>query len=252
VDSVGMSMNYAARDAVLQWQFSPGGKDGRPVSVRIDVALFFDAIRATTGVSLDCKEVRTAAGSKVPTCSSGQIETAQFRSPDGIFEFSYPSWLVLHADAEKSGGYLCHDSIVCVEYPRELYEGYDFGSAEFWVNNNPVQVLDIRHGAQPTTTEADCLTFRTNKPVSTTVINGKKFATWFVGGAAGGTTSHIEFFRTFHNGKCYQLGTSVSISSTGYGKEDYESGRLKHFTAADEEKVRAVLDGIVKTFRFLK
>jgi hypothetical protein len=174
-------------------------------------------------------------------------------SPDGTFQFSYPTWLVLHADAEKFGGYLCHDSVVCLEYPRELYEGYDFGHAEFWVNTHPVQVRDVRRGGEPITNEADCLTFRTNtEPVSTTVINGVKFATWSRGGAAGGTSSEFQFFRTFHKGKCYELGTDVSISYDGWGKEEYESGKIKHFTAAEQKKVRGVLDAIVRTFRFLK
>lgn len=177
----------------------------------------------------------------------------KYVSPDRVFQFSYPPVFVLHAEPDKFHGWLCSSFIVCLEYPREqLYDGYDLGPVEFWVTN-PIQLLDVRSSAHPITTEPDCVKFRTYaEPVSTTMINGVKFATLSRSGVAAGTTSDIQLFRTFHAGKCYELGSSLSIAAGGYTKEDYEVGRIKHFTLADQKDLRAVLDGIVRTFRFLK
>ena len=200
-------------------------------------------------LALLCALVFAVGAAALPGSRSAQ---RIYVSPDRTFQFSYPKWLVLHAAPEKFHGWLCSVFIVCFEYPRDLYKGYDFGPTEFWVAN-PVQLLDVRGSAQPVATESDCLTFRTyTEVVSKTVINGVKFATLSRSGVAAGTASGIQLFRTFHNGKCYELGTSVSISAGGYMKEDYETGRIKHFTEADQKRVRTALDGIVRTFRFLK
>ncbi|HKN33901.1 MAG TPA: hypothetical protein VJX16_11735 [Terriglobales bacterium] len=173
-------------------------------------------------------------------------------SPDGTFQFSYPAWFSLTADSEHFQGWLCQDFIVCLQYPREMYKGSDFGPTEFWVDY-PRQLLDVRGSAQRVTSRSDCLSFRTyTEPVSTTVINGVGFSTLSRDGVAAGTVSDVRFFRTFHKGKCYELGTALSISAGGYVKEDYESGRVTHFTDADRKKVEAVLNDIVRTFRFLK
>jgi hypothetical protein len=80
-----------------------------------------------------------------------------------------------------------------------------------------------------------------------------KFTTLLQTGVAGGTQGEHRLFRTFHNGRCYEIGTSLTTLSTGgFDKEDYESGRVKHFDEADKNKVRSVLRAIADSFRFLK
>ncbi|HEV8523631.1 MAG TPA: hypothetical protein VGQ71_03965 [Terriglobales bacterium] len=176
-----------------------------------------------------------------------------YTSPDGVFSFSYPSSFNLHTDPEHHHARLCSDYIVCLTYDPSQYAGSDFAGATFWVEN-PVQLLDNGSTAQAVITEADCLAFRTyeQEPVSAVRINGVKFATVSFWGAAGGTSDQVQLFRTFHHGKCYELGAAWSIASSGYEKEDYESGRVKHFTKASQKKIRAALNAIVKGFHFLK
>jgi hypothetical protein len=188
----------------------------------------------------------TAQSSKHASTQSTYI------SPEGEFQFSYPAWLLLTTDSEHFQGYICQDFIVCLRYPADMYKGSDFGPTEFWITY-PRQLLDVKGSAQRVTSKSDCMSFRTStEPVSTTVINGVKFSTLVRDGVATGTAYHIRLFRTFHRGKCYELGAELSISAGGYDKEDYETGRITHFTDADQKQVQAVWDGIIRTFRFLK
>ena len=137
---------------------------------------------------------------------------------DGDFRFSYPESLIL-SPAPESVSATCRGNLVCVEYPETAYKGYDFESAGFWVDivSRPSESSDF---PRPVTNESDCLKFRDYRdqsvPISSTVINGVRFATLSLDGVvATGTGGRARLFRTFRHGRCYELGTAISAASSG-------------------------------------
>ncbi len=191
-----------------------------------------------------------AVASATAQHKSPEATESVYTSPDGIFQFRYSaSWNLFPKPSSESE--TCQGKLVCVESPPEYYKGYDFADATFWVRF-PLWRVGLAP-AQPVLTKSDCLNFRTHtEPVSTITINGVKFTTLSLVGAALGTTHFSRLFRTFHDGKCYELVTDLSRISSGYEKNDYVRGRIKHFSKADEKRVRAVLNSMVASFRFLQ
>jgi hypothetical protein len=178
----------------------------------------------------------------------------KYVSPNGRFEFSYPGWLVLHTDPESYSENDCTNYLFCVEYPENLFEGTDFAGG--WFQLRIALDSEIKNGSGAITSKGQCLAFndyaRYEGRVSNTMLHGVHFATLSRAGAALGTLSDIQLYRTFHSGTCYELNITTAIANGGYSEEDYQSGGIKHFSPADTKKVQAVLQGILNSFHFLK
>jgi hypothetical protein len=201
--------------------------------------------------------------------SLAQTKTAPtmnlFRDPDGLFEFRYPSWLVLcpanatyQSESQEArdscNAYIpfCYSAgkvlgnkelgpaaIACVAYPHELYKETNFGGAAFVVAEYPSPIA-----------KRDCLTFGQNtideKKGRWTTIGGVKFKTATGGDAALGHSISRDVYLTFRNRKCYDL----EITETETSFANYDPGTIKEFK--DSEKVAGELDRVLHSFHFLK
>ncbi len=172
----------------------------------------------------------------------------RYVSPEADFEFSYPAQFELQTDFEHEGATAyCATDLVCVKVDGSG-QLVGFG---FWVVH-PVEHINPGAEAREITTQRDCLNFvGYEKPVSSTIVNGIRFAELIRRGAAAGTVGDSRLLRTFHDGKCYELGTGVAWSDT-CESSDLQSGRVKPFTQADRKRVDALLESIVNSFRFLR
>lgn len=129
-----------------------------------------------------------------------------FVSPDKAFQFEYPSSLILcqpdsrqedlWRPADSCGAYIpvCNPTapgaiIACLAYPAAEYAGSMFEAAAF-----VVAVLKER------TTESTCLSgWRAE------TINGVRFKEGTNGWVGMGNVQDNSFYRTFHEGTCYEL-----------------------------------------------
>ena len=191
----------------------------------------------------------TGGAASIAQGASKPVEKT-FVSPDAVFRFKYSASLVQckpegpDSDSRSCISYfgICEDQgIICLAYPREEYEGYNFSNASF-----SVSVLEDAK------TEAACLNGVDRnycKPLLVTEThNGVKFRTTDCAEAGLSHGLDDQIYRTFHEQKCYVL--SVKIAGTQFAT--YDPGTIKEFTAADWKKVRQRLLRPVDTFQFRK
>ena len=187
-----------------------------------------------------------------PTQKNAPTASHTFKSPDGSFQFTYPTSFTLYtgSDAAKAGRSLsynpiCDVSIACVVYPATTYAGTNFDAASF-------QLLDIRDA----TSSKACLTPPFSSPnVADYVLDSRRPTrvinrVVFIHGTSGdaGLSHYLDadLYRAFHNGTCYEL--SVNIAQTSYAA--YDEGTVKQFL--DWQHVHDALMKIVDSFEFLK
>jgi hypothetical protein len=191
-----------------------------------------------------------------------QTALRTFTSPDGMFQFKYSDVVVdcTSAALQENGtgssvpescmsqGQICDgpgsegSTMACFAYPNERFKDKPlFVAATFYVS-----------GIQSAKTEGVCLNgspdwLVLNSKVSTTTINHVAFKTfvigdnWMSGGQSGAA------YRTFHNGKCYELGIQTSTS-----RAVFDPGTVKEFTKKDWSEVEGRLRQALNSFVFLK
>lgn len=187
---------------------------------------------------------------------SAQTALRTFTSPDGIFQFKYSDVLVGCTSRENGPGAsvaapcgpICDGpgsegtTLACFSYPHEKFKDKPaFVAATFYVS----EILSAE-------TEEVCLKGSPNWYVikadpETTTINHATFKTFEIG---TNWTSHGQAgpaYRTFHNGKCYELGIQNVFS-----RAEYDPGTVKEFTKKDSLEVKRRLRQALNSFVFLK
>jgi len=182
-----------------------------------------------------------------------------YESADGVFRFKYSKILVdclplltqgkaesSVVDACMSQAGVCDDgggdarTIACFAYPKDRFRGKPtFTAAAFFVADVP--------GLK---TEQACLQRSPNWLVTGTrsaTLNGVHFTVfeiednWLGGGQSG------PIYRTFHGGKCYELGTQTAMVRGGYDDEI-----IKRFSKQDAQEVDTKLKQPLHAFEFVK
>jgi hypothetical protein len=157
---------------------------------------------------------------------SAQTTLRTFTSPDGIFRFKYSDVLVdcMSAGKQENGtgssvpescmsqGAICDgpgsegSTMACLAYPKDKFEDKPhFVAASFYVSEI--------HSAK---TEKKCLKgspdwFVINSKAGTTTINQVIYETFEIGDNWAGSGESGPAYRTFHEGKCYELGIQIVI-----------------------------------------
>jgi len=199
-------------------------------------------------------------GLSIPLPAQTALRT--FTSPDGIFQFEYSDVLVDCASLGKqengtgssvpeacmSQGSICggmgseETTVACFAYPKERFRDKDvFVAATFYVS----EILSAKIEEVCLKGSPDWLVL--NSKASTTTINHVAFKTfeigdnWMSGGQSG------PAYRTFHKGKCYELGIQTVTSRAVYDPET-----VKKFTKKDSSEVESRLREPLNSFVFLK
>jgi hypothetical protein len=198
---------------------------------------------------------------------SAQQSLKTFTSPNGLFRFQYSDVLVncmpeqapgnpikptiseaTVPDSCMSQGASCGGpgsegrALACFAYPKERFEDKPhFVAATFFVS----EILSAKTGKE-------CLKgspnwFVINSKPGTTTINRVTFETFEIGDnwTSGGQSGPA--YRTFHNGKCYELGIQTVTS-----RAEYDPGTVKEFTEQDQSEVTGRLRQALDSFVFLK
>jgi len=191
-----------------------------------------------------------------------QITLRTFTSPDGIFQFKYSEVLVdcTSAGLQENGtgsslpescmsqGAICGgpgsegSAMACFAYPKEGFKDKPlFVAATFFVSE-----------IQSAKTEKVCLKgspdwLVINSKAGTTTINHVTFKTFEIGDNWTGGGQSGPAYRTFHNGKCYELGIQTVTS-----RAVYDPGTVKEFTKKDWSEVEGRLRQALNSFVFLK
>jgi len=186
----------------------------------------------------------------------------KFTAPDGTFAFRYPN-LLIQCELKKQGsgdGYfwtppencaayhpVCdgdtgEDStaIACFAYPRNRYTD----SAAFEAATFSVETVDR------VLTKKGCLSGPADQifvPRSPVTIHGVSFAVFDFG--EGGMSQSVggSIYRTFHQGKCYQMGINVATASA----QAFDPP-AREITKRDWHKINGRLEQARDSFRFLK
>ncbi len=82
----------------------------------------------------------------------------------------------------------------------------------------------------------------------TTRIHGVSFSIFEIGQGGMNQGVEVELYRTFHNGKCYQLGVNFA---TANDPQDFDPP-IRTLTEKDENEINGRLKEALKSFRFLK
>ncbi|MFY9791584.1 MAG: hypothetical protein WAJ99_10385 [Candidatus Sulfotelmatobacter sp.] len=206
------------------------------------------------------------------TAGSAQSSLKTFTSSDGLFRFQYPDMLVNCAprqtptgaqerggseeaqpgtsisDACVSQGANCDGpgsggrAMACFAYPKERFKDKPaFVAATFYVS----EILSAK-------TEEVCLKgspgwFVIKSEAETTTINHLTFKAFEIGDnwTSGGQSGPA--YRTFHSGKCYELGIQNVFS-----RAEYDPGTVREFTKQDSSDVEDRLRQALNSFVFLK
>lgn len=209
-----------------------------------------------------------------PTAASAQATQKVFTGPDAAFRFKYSSRLVdctklaptqppssnvpkiftgnppalSVPDACMSQGPMCSaepdseaKTLACYGYPKDEFRSKpEFIAATFFV-------AEVE-GA----TEKNCLqgsqywNVEDLENAKLTNINGITFKVFeFYGGwAGGGQGGHA--YRTFHKGKCYELGIQTAFENSG----NYDPGTIEEWTKQDDDKIQKLLNEPLHSFTF--
>ena len=127
-------------------------------------------------------------------------------------------------------------ALACFPVDPPAYEDTNFESAAFAIHVRD----DLGSGAE-------CLAVQPAEISEGAILLGETvFASFSFGDAAMSHRLDGRNYRAWRDGDCYELATRVATSVY----EVWESGSIRRFTAADEATVRAILDGMLKSFRF--
>ena len=186
---------------------------------------------------------------------SAQTSLKTFTSLDGVFRFQYPYMLINCRSPQNSTSGSCMSqggicmgpgsegaTLACFAYPNERFKDKpSFVTATFYVSE-----------IQAATVEKACLEKSPNwyvisSKASTTTINHVIFETFEIGDNWTSGGQYGPVYRTFHDGKCYELGIQNVIS-----RAEYDPGTVKEFTKKDSFEVESRLRQALNSFVFLK
>jgi hypothetical protein len=186
----------------------------------------------------------------LPTTLSAQTMPDTFTSPNGVFRFN--SGALIRCTEEAQRGVwdpwkycftyipICDAALVCFAYPLAFER---FGVAVAF------SVSEITKA----TTEKECLSRspdwthdppENGEPVT---INNARFQLFHTSDLGTGHVAAGREYRTFHEGKCYEL--SIRSTWSDHGADDEPA---KDITRKDWEKLNAPLDRALNSFSFLK
>jgi hypothetical protein len=178
-------------------------------------------------------------------CMPQQTSSSTIKS--GISEGSQPA-VSSSADSCMSQGSICggmgseESTAACFAYPKERFKDKPaFVAATFYVS----EILSAK-------TEEVCLKgspdwYVIKSEAGTTTINHITFKAFEIGDnwTSGGQSGPA--YRTFHSGKCYELGIQNVFS-----RAEYDPGAVKGFTKKDSSEVEGRLRQALNSFVFLK
>jgi hypothetical protein len=188
---------------------------------------------------------------------SNQTNTRTFTGPDGAFRFSYSRALVScrrHPDQTTRwapddtcsaytpvcSNFSCDSggTVACIAFPAKQMKGTNFQAAAFSVNELKKVVA-----------ESECMKLDEPPPhmgkVENETVNGVTYKVTETDGVAMGNFIDGHVYRTFHNGKCYELDVRIASSNIA----NYEPGTVKSF---DSDEVQRALKAVVASFTFLR
>jgi len=176
-----------------------------------------------------------------------------FTSPDGSFQFVYPQTYellvgerILKATQGRHSSIPVCDfatALACVIYPIEIEEETRFEAAGFSVDAVPAVA-----------SESDCRTYADQlrqeegdvlQPTSIT-IGDRTFRHAVTRKKTPGHSQAVDFYRTFKNGKCYELHIKVSLMDNASGARPSRPDSLGD-AAADHarESLQLILSSVV-------
>jgi len=180
-------------------------------------------------------------------------QTATFTAPDGAFHFGYPAdfQVCTKEDIEPCRRFayipICDwQTLACVLYPHERFQNTSFEEAAF-------QVREIlRDGKSPETAD-ECVTpdkgeylISAEHPVE--VIGGISFLHgWDVEGPLMGNVNHIEIYRAFHNGRCFE-----ACITEAEANPDMSDPPLNTLTPVQQKELQQTMADILHSLRFNK
>jgi len=208
---------------------------------------FYVSSKGGFGASSDVKPIN-ATGTVTPSLDTGRLMPPEepgvslYLNAEHDLVLKYPSEILpLQTAAEMEGlGYIpvCDPmhALVCFPYDPKEYEGTNFESAAF--------AIHLRDDIE---TEAECLAVQPAEDATGAVmLGGTVFSSFSFGDAAMSHRLDGRNYRAWREGNCYELATRIATSVF----EVWEPGSIRKFTPADEAAVRAVLEGMLKSFRF--
>jgi hypothetical protein len=201
-----------------------------------------------------------------------QAPLKTFTSSDGLFRFSYPVILIdcsrqpnavdsetsatskasPDRPSESSTRTICSSqicdgpgsegtSLACFAYPKEGFEEKpSFVSATFYVS----QIESAKTEKLCMDGSPDWFVIKAN---GVTTMNHIVYQAFVIG---DNWTSHGQAgpaYRTFHDGRCYELGFQTVMS-----RAEYDPGTVKEFTKQDQSEVESRLRTPLNSFVFLK
>jgi hypothetical protein len=188
-----------------------------------------------------------------PLTLLAQNATKAFTADDRTFTFRYWDQLIdceQNKDRDDCSSYqgvcdelIAHEqhtrSIACFAYPRDRFKNTPtFQAATF-----SVEIVENLN-------EKSCLVGPTDgetKERSTTTIQGVRFAVFEFGEGEMNQDTSGEAYRTFHRGKCYQLGVNTATIKAGVFDPP-----VRDLTDADWDEIQKRLEQARKSFLFLK
>jgi hypothetical protein len=184
-----------------------------------------------------------------------------FTSPDGVFQFNYSDTLIVcQQQKQEWGGYawvpsancvayhaVCdgltpekYEGLACLAYPRNQHtDAPAFEAATF-----SVEILEKVATAKTCTAKPDVDTFTSQPPID---IHGISFVALKYEEAGMNQSVSGNVYRTFHSGKCYQLGINRATANA-----QVFDPPAREMTKRDWADVNRVLQRARDSFRFLK
>jgi hypothetical protein len=187
--------------------------------------------------------------------SYAQESQKTFDDPEGAFRFRYPSTLVncLSKQTEKpesciTQGEICDgpgsngSTKACFSYPKAEFQNKPmFVAAAFYVS----EIQSAKNEEACLNGSADWFVI-SSKP-GTTTINRVLFRTFEIGDNWAGSGQSGPAYRTFHAGKCWELGIQTVIARAAYDPESHDN-----LTEQDRSRVENRLKQALHSFVFLK
>jgi len=201
--------------------------------------------------------VAIVLGALLP-CSSSLAEDVKvhtYKSPDGSFTFQYAEPLLLcQHDGEnwtpneycKSQRPLCGDSnmvdqaIACVAEPRPK------GPVTLAEATFAVSVIAQANNAENCFNDLQKSELSSNP--KTVELHGSVFHVTYFSDAATSQSWNIRAYRTFHDGKCYELTRTIADVSTG----PYDPGQIVITSQQERTAIEERLQETLESFRFTK
>ncbi len=186
-----------------------------------------------------------------------------FTAPDGAFSFNYSDQLIrcvkdprgsyVWSPAENCNAHapVCDDtahwasagqtSIACFAYPKNKFTDTPaFEAATF-----SVEVVDDRKTAKSCLAGPEGVEDVDKHGIAK--IDGVSFSVFEIGEGGMNQSTEGDVYRTFHDGKCYQLGIN-----RGTAQADVFDPPVRELSDADWHEVNGTLEQARKSFRFLK